>query len=326
MKIFGIVLAVVLSLIVVVLTFRTVLYNTYEVHRHNMNGAAGNRVFLYEDGHQEMVLDVDDKVVEDCANMASYNYRDARKEPFGHLLLDDVPWLVLGNCPEDPTTVTQRLKAYMLDLADGTKRTFNVYAGGSFDRKDVKAAEIYVRLYPGDGYLLVKEYKVSTLLSSRQDIEGQIKEIKELVSKAGYAKERFGCEEFVAVEERMYKDGGVIMGEYHLLTKEKNVRKMVEGCFEKIVNKDVVMKTEEENISMFFDSGDDFVVVSDNSLGVYKKNSLSAVLWKNGARSYEVVFTFERKDAPFKSVFEYFGEDVASPEKSKEEIERWKKS
>ena len=202
----------------------------------------------------------------------------------------------------------------------------NAYAGVSFDRKDLETAELYVSLHPGDGYLLIKEYKVSTLLKSRQDIEAQVEGIRKLVSKAGYVKQRFGCEGFVALEERMYKDGRIITGEYHLLTKEKNVKKMVENSFGKILNRNVTLKIEKENVAIFFDNRDEFLVGSDNSIGVYKKDSLNVVVWKNGTSRYEMIFSFEQGGAPFKSIFEYFGEDVASPEKSKEEIERWKKS
>lgn len=101
------------------------LANTYEVNIHQMNGETGNRVFVDKDGHREMVYDVNDDLVTDCANKGSYNYHSMQEEPLLHFANDAWPWLAWGNCREEPTTTNQRTEAYLKDLKIGASLVFS---------------------------------------------------------------------------------------------------------------------------------------------------------------------------------------------------------
>jgi len=102
------------------------LANTSEVYIHGMRGATENKVFLHKDGHNEAVLGPDGKSVTDCVNRASYNYYHPHKEPLLHFTYDIFPWIVWGNCREDPTSRRERISAYMSDLAVGFEKAHDM--------------------------------------------------------------------------------------------------------------------------------------------------------------------------------------------------------
>jgi len=101
------------------------LSKTAEVHIHQMRGATKNTVYVSPDGHSEAVVDEDGKLVTDCANMASYNFAPADREPLEHFMYDMLPWMEFGNCVLDPTTRSERIGAYLQDFRNGAIRTFD---------------------------------------------------------------------------------------------------------------------------------------------------------------------------------------------------------
>jgi len=100
-------------------TIFTVLAHTQELRIHQMNGAEGNQVFLHKDGHKEAVYDNSGNLVKDCLNQGSYNYHHPYKFPLAHFTADIMPWLIYGNCRNDPSTREQRISAYVSDLRLG---------------------------------------------------------------------------------------------------------------------------------------------------------------------------------------------------------------
>ena len=96
--------------------------NTPEHYQHNMRGE-NNSVYVHKDGHSEVVFDQNGKMVKECMNMGSYNYADRMKSPFLHFFQDRLPWVIWGNCKDDPTTVTERVSAFSKDLLLGLKVT-----------------------------------------------------------------------------------------------------------------------------------------------------------------------------------------------------------
>ncbi|MDJ0701543.1 MAG: hypothetical protein QNJ07_16985 [Woeseiaceae bacterium] len=55
-------------------------------------------------------------------------YYHPSREPLGHFAADMLPWMLYGNCRDDPTSQVERISAYVLDLSDGVSRLreFNV--------------------------------------------------------------------------------------------------------------------------------------------------------------------------------------------------------
>lgn len=100
-------------------TIFTILVHTQELEIHQLNGAVENQVFLHKDGHKEAVYDGSGKLVNDCLNQGSYNYYHPYQYPLGHFTADILPWLIFGNCRNDPSTKEQRIKAYVSDLRLG---------------------------------------------------------------------------------------------------------------------------------------------------------------------------------------------------------------
>lgn len=100
-------------------TIFTMLAYTQELRIHQMGGAIGNQVFLHEDGHKEAVYDGEGALVTDCLNQASYNYYHPYQYPLAHFTADILPWLMWGNCKNDPSSKAQRIEAYISDLRLG---------------------------------------------------------------------------------------------------------------------------------------------------------------------------------------------------------------
>jgi len=201
--------------------------------------------------------------------------------------------------------------------------TSNANANGLIVKNNIEAPEIYIQLYPADGYLHIKEYKISSLLDDPEKIKKQIDEIAESVKSATYCHRRFGFKQFIPIEERMFINQDIVTGEYHLLTKEKDLKKIMQDCFGVLLNRKVAVTIEDKAIGLHYE-GDDIVVADNNALGVYGKGAMRVIFWKNGDRYYEAVFRPKKEVETSKSIIEYFEADVESPKKSKAEIEAWK--
>lgn len=107
----------------------TVLANTQELRTHQLNGETDNVVYIHDDGREAVFRITHDEngaragePVTDCLNMGSFNYFHPYKAPLGHFSGDILPWLMFGNCPDDPGSVEQRIEAYMLDFREGHAR------------------------------------------------------------------------------------------------------------------------------------------------------------------------------------------------------------
>lgn len=103
-----------------ILTYNLLL-NTQELNIHQLRGAIGNQVFVHDDG-REVVFDSEGNLVKDGINDGSYNYAHPTQDPIMHFVLDILPWLILGNTRQDPTTLSERLEAYVKDLENGLIR------------------------------------------------------------------------------------------------------------------------------------------------------------------------------------------------------------
>jgi hypothetical protein len=185
-------------------------------------------------------------------------------------------------------------------------------------RLKVNCAETYVDLHPLDTYLHVKEYRLGTISQKKNSV----KKIKTLITKAEYCKKRFGFEGFTAIEERMGHDRDFITGEYHLLTREENIIKMLEDAFGGTFGRKVSVSINPKEIELRFE-GKDIQIRSNNAKGVYGKENQQMIVWKNGVQHFEVVFGMTEEQS-FPSFAKSFGENVASPEWSAEEINAWK--
>lgn len=118
----------------------TTLIHTHELEIHRMRGAIHNVVYTGPEGHKEAVFEFDidendmpiegtSRPVTDCFNQASYNYYSPREFPYAHFTADILPWLEMGNCRNDPTSISERIEAYMLDFNRGMDILINSSSG-----------------------------------------------------------------------------------------------------------------------------------------------------------------------------------------------------
>jgi TPR repeat protein len=129
-----------------------ILANTPETSQHNMNGVSGNVVYVDEEGHKEAVYDVNGLLVEDLANQGSYNYFSRRTQPLRHFVADTLPWIVWGNAEDDPTTVKERISAFLEDFRYGVSVEFS----SNFDNmlKAAKKGDSLARVVVAYSYYL----------------------------------------------------------------------------------------------------------------------------------------------------------------------------
>ena len=90
-----------------------ILDNIQEYHIHCMRGEDQNQVFVHTDG-RVLVLDKHNNPV---TNFNRGSIRIAQKnDPIGHYILDTLSWLSFGVDSNDPTTIEERLDAYLKDM------------------------------------------------------------------------------------------------------------------------------------------------------------------------------------------------------------------
>lgn len=90
-----------------------------ETEIHRLRGASENEMFIHEAGHKEAVYNAQGKLVEDGINDGSYNFYHPFNEPLLHYSFDILPWTLWGQSGTDPTTMEERLDAYVQCLQGG---------------------------------------------------------------------------------------------------------------------------------------------------------------------------------------------------------------
>ncbi len=85
---------------------------------HQQGGQAGNRKFVHPDG-REVVFNSAGEIVADVVNQGTYNFSNPKTDPWGHFINDMLPYYILGNAPNDPTTVFERITGTYTDDVSG---------------------------------------------------------------------------------------------------------------------------------------------------------------------------------------------------------------
>lgn len=210
-----------------------------------------------------------------------------------------------------------------------TRLIVSLFAGGGdappalVRSLDLEAKETFVQFWPADGFLYIKECYLSTLKSDPAEIRRQVAHISDLVRSGNYIKARYGLQGFTPMEERIFHDRKFVTVECRLLTKERNLQKMMDSVYSSVLNRHVEITISKGEIGLYFD-GPGIVVRGSNAKGVFGKDTRKSIFWRNGERFYEAVFArsgVAEKD--FKSIAAYLEKDVSSPEKSEAETRAW---
>lgn len=210
------------------------------------------------------------------------------------------------------------LAAVFLALLAGSGKMPAQAAGHEVDSPNgIAPREVYIRLYPRDGYVYFREYMVSTPLAADARIKAQVGRIHDLVGDTEFAQSEYGFRHFRLREEKFYEDRGFLTAEHHITTDERNLKKLMEDSFGKILRRDVKVTITETDIGLHFDRTGLAGISSDTAKSAFtnKKDSRAVIFWRNGVEFYEAVFTYEWDEKRYKSLLPHFGGDLASPEK-----------
>jgi hypothetical protein len=138
---------------------RYILKNTYEINIHKMRGEIENVVYVKEDG-SEAVFDKDDNLVTNSYNRGSFNYYSNENEPIKKFLVDIAPWLRWGNAEDDPTSFSERLFYYTLDLDygiqkyifEGSRENLEVVSFNALANEEKEVYYIFLKLIFNEDY------------------------------------------------------------------------------------------------------------------------------------------------------------------------------
>ena len=185
---------------------------------------------------------------------------------------------------------------------------------------DLEAAETFVQIHPADGFLYIKEYSLSSLKQDPEEFKSQVETISALAKEARYCKSRYGLSQFEAMEERIYIDRGFVTVECRLLTREKNVKTLIDSVYESLLNRPVSITIVPSDIGLHF-FGKDVEIRGTNAKSVFSKGEQQVVFWRNGEEVIETVFARAGSLAKdFRSIAPYFSEDVSSPGSPKRKL------
>ena len=72
-----------------------------------------NKKYVSPDGKYEAIYSSDGKLVDDPRDVGTYNYASPNDHPIKHFVVDVLPWILIGNSPEDTTWPHDRLLAFV---------------------------------------------------------------------------------------------------------------------------------------------------------------------------------------------------------------------
>jgi hypothetical protein len=195
--------------------------------------------------------------------------------------------------------------------ADGYRGCLAPKAESGSSPNGVVKQEIYVGLFPLDGYLHLKEYHIESEQPPPDEIANQVKRLRRQIEELNYAHSEYGFRLFRSQEESVRHDRGFLTGEYHLTTTERNLKKLVEDSFARVMRRPVDVVIDRKHVSFTFNARGLFVdnQFSDSSS---KKGDEVTLAFKNGQtghEKYEIVFSYKHVPASVPFV-EQFGPDV----------------
>lgn len=138
---------------------RYVLKNTYEDNIHKMRGEKENKVYVKDDG-REAVFDKNGNLVTNSYNRGSFNFYSNTTEPIKKFIFDIATWLFWGNAKDDPTTFSERLYYYTLDLDygiqsyifNGSKETLEIVQFDKLSKDEKEVYYIFLKLLFNEKY------------------------------------------------------------------------------------------------------------------------------------------------------------------------------
>ncbi|MDO9578067.1 MAG: hypothetical protein Q7J16_09295 [Candidatus Cloacimonadales bacterium] len=200
------------------------------------------------------------------------------------------------------------------DLLVSNPVAFNDNAGTQY-------AEIYISFHSESQYLRIKEYKLSAADSTANIVDLAI-DLRNKVVTNSYFNNKYGFENWLCLEEKIYRDREIVTSVGDFLTKEKDIPTLLSDCFGKILNRPIRIISTEHLTSLSFTS-ENIRANSENG-NAFEKEGLMLILWDNMLDDFDLVLTYEVPIDDKLSLFDYLEVDLESPEISEEKIEKWR--
>lgn len=179
------------------------------------------------------------------------------------------------------------------------------------------AEETAIDYFPTSNYVCINEYNLF-YTEKNSSIEKDIESIKDLIKSAKYSEEKFGINDFYAVEESLSNEGKYARGKYDLITSEKASFKMIEDIFSKVLRRTVTVSTDGTYINVSFD-GTGIKVRQWDAEKAYANGNEIILQWPNHLSRMELVFATDITNS--QSILKYVNTTIQSPEKTEEEID-----
>lgn len=193
------------------------------------------------------------------------------------------------------------LCAGFLDDMIGGRKKFQ-----ALEDKVLMSQEIYVAIYPSTGVVHIKEYNMQI----HKDRKLQMNTIKDLVGQKSFIAKQFAFQQAESVEEHLFKDRGMITGEYYLKTKTDGPA-IFADVFSNLLGQEVRTNYDKDKILIFFTAHN--VDISSSEHGeVLGKGDERMIAWPDGSKNYDAVIQVDVGSA-YVPIASYFNENVASP-------------
>ena len=179
------------------------------------------------------------------------------------------------------------------------------------------AEETAIDYFPASNYVCINEYNL-LYAGNKSSIGKDMENIKELIQSAKYSEEKFGINDFFAVEESLSNNRKYLRGKYDLLTSENATFEMIEEIFSKVLKRKVSVFSDGTYINVTFD-GSGIKIRSYDAEIAYSKGNQIIMKWSNRLSRMEIVFGTDVTN--FQPIFEYVDDKITSPEKTQEEVD-----
>lgn len=122
-------------------------------------------------------------------------------------------------------------------------------------------------------FVCINEYNL-LYAGNKSSIGKDMESIKELIQSAKYSEEKFGINDFFAVEESLSNNRTYLRGKYDLITSENASFELIEEIFSKVLKRKVSVYSDGTYINVSFDGSGIKIRSYDAEIAYSKGNQI----------------------------------------------------